>query len=61
VKWKRGPGRPAFEAGKARTGSFTVKVSDDERAAIETAAERAGKKPTQWAREALISATRERG
>lgn len=57
MKGKRGPGRPAFAAGKARTGSFTVKVSDDERAKIEAAAAKAGKPATTWAREALLSAT----
>jgi predicted HicB family RNase H-like nuclease len=57
VKGKRGPGRPAFETGKARTGSFTVKVSDDERAEFEAAAARAGKPVTTWAREALLAAS----
>lgn len=53
---RRGPGRPAFAGGTARTGSFTVKVSDDERAQIEAAAHRAGKRVTEWARDALLSA-----
>jgi hypothetical protein len=52
---KRGPGRPAFKEGTARTGVFTLKLSDDERAAIEAAAGRAGKLVTQWAREALLA------
>ncbi len=54
---KRGPGRPAFEEGTARTIVFTLKLSDAERAMIRAAAERAGKPVTQWAREALLSAT----
>jgi len=55
---KRGPGRPAFEEGTARTAVFTLKVSDQERAAFDTAAERAGKSVSQWAREALLAAAR---
>ena len=51
---KRGPGRPAFEEGTARTGVFTLKVSDEERAAIDAAAKRAGLPVTQWARDALL-------
>jgi hypothetical protein len=42
--------------GTARTGSFTVKVSDDERAKIEAAAAKVGKPATTWAREALLAA-----
>lgn len=53
---ERGPGRPAFAEGTARTGVFTIRLSDDERAAIEAAAERAGKPVTQWARETMIEA-----
>lgn len=55
---KRGPGRPALAEGTARTIVFTLKVSEDERTAIEAAAERAGKPVTQWAREMLLVATR---
>lgn len=56
---KRGPGRPSFTEGTARTEVFTLKLSADERAAIIDAAERDGKLVTQWAREMLIqSATR---
>jgi|GEM_PF-3195612 hypothetical protein len=53
---KRGPGRPAFTEGTARTEVFTLKLSADERAAIIGAAERDGKLVTQWAREALLTA-----
>jgi len=52
---KIGPGRPAFEKGTARTGVFTIRISDEERAAIVAAAERAGKPVTQWARETLVA------
>jgi hypothetical protein len=55
-RYERGPGRPAFAEGTARTGVFTLKVSADERAAIVDAAERAGKPVTQWARETLLLA-----
>jgi uncharacterized protein (DUF1778 family) len=53
---KRGPGRPAFAEGTAKTGMFAIRLSDEERTAIESAAERAGKPVTQWAREALLTA-----
>jgi hypothetical protein len=56
VKAHKGPGRPGLPKGTARTGSFTVKVSDDERAKIEAASARAGKPATTWAREILLAA-----
>jgi hypothetical protein len=55
---KRGPGRPAFAEGTAKTGVFAIRLSDDERAAIAEAAARAEKPVTQWAREALIAAAK---
>lgn len=57
---KRGPGRPAFQEGTARTSVFTMKLSDEERTAIDAAAERAGIPVTRWAREALLNAAKER-
>jgi hypothetical protein len=54
---KVGPGRPAFAEGTARTGVFTIRLSDEERAAIKAGAERAGKPVTQWAREMLLAAS----
>ena len=53
---KRGPGRPAFPNGKAKTGVFAIRLSEDERDAIDAAAARAGMPVTQWAREALLAA-----
>ena len=50
-----GPGRPAFAEGTARTGVFTIRLSDEERAAIVAAAESVGKPVRQWAREALLA------
>jgi hypothetical protein len=55
---KRGPGRPAFAEGTAKTGVFAMRLSAEERAEIETAAERAGKPTTQWAREVLLAMAR---
>jgi uncharacterized protein (DUF1778 family) len=54
----RGPGRPAFREGTARTAVFTLKLSDEERAMINAAAERASTPVSQWAREALLAAAR---
>jgi hypothetical protein len=42
--------------GTARTGVFTLKLSDEERIAIQAAAERAGTSVSQWARAALSAA-----
>lgn len=55
---RRGPGRPAFQEGTARTNVFTMKLSDAERAAIDEAAERAGKPVSRWARDALLRVAR---
>jgi transposase-like protein len=54
---KRKPrmGRPPKPEGTARTGVFAFKLSEEERAAIVAAAERAGKPVTQWARETLLT------
>jgi uncharacterized protein (DUF1778 family) len=53
---KRGPGRPPKAEGTARTSVFTLRLSDDERAAIERAAEIAGIPVTRWARFAILRA-----
>jgi hypothetical protein len=58
---KRGPGRPAFAVGTAKTGVFAIRLSDEDRATIEAAAERAGKPVTGWARETLLAAARADG
>lgn len=55
---KRGPGRPPKATGTAKVGVFAIRLSAEDRAAIEAAAARAGKPVTQWAREALLAATR---
>ena len=49
-------GRPPLPEGTARTGVFTLKLSDEERGAIQAAAERAGTSVSQWARAALFAA-----
>ncbi|MGD0529434.1 MAG: hypothetical protein ABSE49_30130 [Polyangiaceae bacterium] len=36
---------------------FTLKLSDDARTAIQSAADRAGKTVSQWARDVLLEAT----
>ena len=45
--------------GTARTGVFAIRLSDEERGAIEMAAGRAGKPITQWARDVLIEAAKQ--
>jgi uncharacterized protein (DUF1778 family) len=54
-------GRPPLADGKARGIVFTLRLSADERDAIETAAEQTRKPVTQWAREILLEATRGHG
>jgi uncharacterized protein (DUF1778 family) len=49
-------GRPLMPVGVAKIGVFTMRLSDDERALLDAAAMRAGKKPTSWAREILLRA-----
>lgn len=56
---KRGPGRPAFAEGTAKTGVFAIRLSDAERHVILAAADRAKKPITQWAREILLNAANE--
>lgn len=47
-------GRPA--TGRQRTEQMVVRLTDEERAAIEAAAETAGQPATVWAREQLLQA-----
>jgi hypothetical protein len=54
---KRGRGRPALPKGTARMGVFAIRLSDEEREAIDVAAERSGKPITRWARDVLLAAT----
>lgn len=50
-------GRPPLAAGKAKAAMFTLRLTPDERAAIERAAQRVGKSASQWAREMLLAAS----
>lgn len=52
-------GRPTLPEGTARTQVFALKLSADERAAIDAAAERVGKPVTQWARDVLLARARD--
>lgn len=45
-------------SGKAKVGMFAIRLSEEERAALQAAADRAGKPVTQWARDVLLSASR---
>jgi predicted HicB family RNase H-like nuclease len=47
-------GRPPLPDGKAKDIVFTLRLSESERDALATAAKRAAKPVTQWAREALL-------
>ena len=47
-------GRPPLADGKTKAIVFTLRLSVEERQAIVAAAERAGAKPTLWARGVLV-------
>jgi hypothetical protein len=51
-------GRPPLAEGTARTTVFALKLSENERAEIDAAAERAGVPVTQWARAILLGKAR---
>jgi predicted HicB family RNase H-like nuclease len=53
-------GRPPLPEEKTRSIVFTIRLSPEERAAIEAVAHRDGRHVTQWAREALLAAVRAR-
>ncbi|MBI2516927.1 MAG: hypothetical protein HYV95_08425 [Opitutae bacterium] len=50
-------GRPKLPKGEAK-GVFSLRLSSEEREAIDAAAKRAEKKPTEWARNAIITAAK---
>jgi len=51
---KQKMGRPALPRGQVKA-VFAIRLSAEERAALDAAAERAGKPVSQWAREALLA------
>ncbi len=54
---KRGRGRPRMNPGEARTSTFSVRLTPDERAAVAKAAERAGGiDASEWARRVIVAA-----
>jgi hypothetical protein len=53
TKSKKRMGRPKLPKNQAR-GVFSIRCSALERKQIEAAAKRTGKKPTEWARIALL-------
>jgi len=52
-------GRPPVPAKLAKGSLLSVRFSEDERKAMDRAAERAGLKLSEWARRALIAASTE--
>ena len=54
---KRGRGRPKMTEGEARGTIFSIRLSIDERALIQEAAEKAGiDSASDWARDVLLAA-----
>jgi hypothetical protein len=58
VEEKRGRGRPRLPEGTGKIELFTLRLSAEDRAWIEAAAQNAGKPATRWAREALLFVAR---
>ena len=56
---RRGPGRPP-EVGEPRTETLRIRLTADERLALEKAAAKGGKGLSAWARAVLMRATRGR-
>ena len=53
---KRRPGRPRLPKKEAHGNVFGIRLTTDERRAVERAAKAADKSPSAWAREALGAA-----
>jgi predicted HicB family RNase H-like nuclease len=51
-------GRPPLPKGEAKDVVFTLRLAENERDDLVAAAKRAGKPVTQWARVALLEASR---
>jgi hypothetical protein len=51
---KRGPGRPALPETERKGTIFSIRVSEEEREQIESAARAMGLKPAAWARLAML-------
>jgi hypothetical protein len=51
-------GRPPLAPGEAKGTIFSVRLTPEERAVVESAAERAGEKASAWARHVLLRAAR---
>jgi uncharacterized protein (DUF1778 family) len=51
-------GRPRFAEGKARGAPLSLRLTPSERAAVDAAAARAGRKLSDWCRDVLAAASR---
>jgi len=54
MRAKRGPGRPRVAKDKAHVKAFTTCLTPDELQKVKTAAKRAGKSASAWARDGLL-------
>jgi len=50
------PGRPKLPKGEAKGATLIVRLQKQERKAVTVAARRAGVKPSEWIRQALLTA-----
>ena len=58
---KRKRGRPKMVPGAVKNYTFSIRLTPDERALVEAAAERAGApSASDWARDVLLAASQER-
>ena len=56
---RRGAGRPALAKGEGKAAIFSVRLTQEERARVEQAAQSLGLKGSAWARLALLDAAAE--
>lgn len=54
-------GRPKLPKGERKSGRIEIRVSGPEQAALESAAERAGLKLSEWLRDVALKAAHQRG
>jgi len=55
---KRPPGRPRLSEDAAKGKIFSIRLGPAERAAVDLAAERSGRKASDWARDLLLAAAK---
>lgn len=58
---RRGPGRPPMANGVAKLATFSVRLTPEERAALDAAATAVDLSSSEWARRVLVAAAKSTG